>query len=185
MNMSFNFKNFDPSDHLRAYAKGRFGKISKYVPNPENTDLQVNLEVEKFRHRADVVLVSDNIHLSANEESEDMYSTVDLLLDKLEAQVRRSRDKGKSKKKGGNARLEDTTPYQVVEPDETLESAGEYPVIVPSNRFSPKPMMVDEAAMQLGSLEDNFLVFLNAETERVNVIYHRKNGDFGLIDPGI
>ena len=179
MNMSFNFKNFDPSDHLRAYAKGRFGKIAKYITNPDNTDLQVNLEVEKFRHRAEVVLISDNIHLSANEESEDMYSTVDLLLDKLEAQVRKFRDKGKSKKKGGNARLDDTKTSEVVESEE------QRPLIVPSNRFSPKPMLVDEAAMQLGSLDDDFLVFLNAETERVNVIYYRKNGAFGLIDPGI
>src|SRR6056297_26151 len=107
MNMSFNFKNFEPSDHLREYAKGRFGKLAKYVPNSENADLQVNLEVEKFRHRADVVLTGDNLRLSANGQSEDMYSTVDLLLDKIEAQVRRSRDKGKkNRKKGGAGKID-------------------------------------------------------------------------------
>jgi len=179
MNMNFNFKNFDPSDHLREYAKGRFSKIAKYMPNPATADLQVSLEVEKFRHRADVVLTGDTIHLSANEESEDMYSTVDLLLDKLEAQVRRARDKGKSKRKGGNARLE------VANFSDQVEFQGQKPTIVHSDRFSPKPMVVDEAAMQLDTLENDFLVFLNAETERVNVIYHKKNGDFGLIDPGI
>lgn len=180
MNMNFNFKNFEPSDHLREYAKGRFGKIAKYVPNPDNADLQVNLEVEKFRHRADVVLTGDNLRLSANEQSEDMYSTVDLLLDKLEAQVRRVRDKGKKvRKKGGPGR------FDVISFSDETELKGQTPTIVRSDRFSPKPMGVDEAAMQLDSLEDDFLVFLNAETERVNVIYHRKNGDFGLIDPGI
>ncbi|MFA6810507.1 MAG: ribosome-associated translation inhibitor RaiA [Desulfoplanes sp.] len=179
MNMNFNFKNFDPSDHLREYAKGRFSKIAKYIPNPANADLQVNLEVEKFRHRADVVLTGDTLHLSANEESEDMYSTVDLLLDKLEAQVRRACDKGKSKRKGGNTRLDG------INVSHQNELKGQKPAIVPSDRFSAKPMLVAEAGMQLDTLGDNFLVFLNAETERVNVIYHRKNGDFGLIDPGI
>ncbi|WP_462324822.1 ribosome hibernation-promoting factor, HPF/YfiA family [Desulfoplanes sp.] len=180
MNMNFNFKNFEPSNHLREYAKGRFGKIAKYVPNPENTDLQVNLEVEKFRHRADVVLTGDNLRLSANEESEDMYSTVDLLLDKLESQVRRLRDKNKkNRKKARGGR------FDVISFSEESGFKGQSPTIVRSDRFSPKPMGVDEAAMQLDNLEDKFLVFLNAETERVNVIYHRKNGDFGLIDPGI
>ncbi len=181
MNMNFTFKNFEPSDHLREYAKGRFGKIAKYVPNPDNADLQVNLEVEKFRHRADVVLTGDNLRLSANEQSEDMYSTVDLLLDKIEAQVRRLRDKGKkNRKKGGAGRID--AADLAVEPELPEKKV---PTIVPSDRFSPKPMGVDEAAMQLDNLEDDFLVFFNAETERVNVIFHRKNGDFGLIDPGI
>jgi putative sigma-54 modulation protein len=180
MNMTFNFKNFEPSDHLREYAKGRFGKLAKYVPNPDNVDIQVNLEVEKFRHRADVVLTGDNLRLSANEQSEDMYSTVDLLLDKIEAQVRRLRDKGKKgRKKGGAGKIDLDTPAEEGEPK------GPLPNIVRSDRFSPKPMSVDEAAMQLANREDDFLVFLNAETERVNVIYHRKDGDFGLIDPGI
>jgi putative sigma-54 modulation protein len=177
--MSFNFKNFEPSDHLREYAKGRFGKLAKYVPNSDNADLQVNLEVEKFRHRADVVLTGDNLRLSANEQSEDMYSTVDLLLDKIEAQVRRFRDKGKkNRKKGGAGKI----GLDMLDESEPVKQA---PTIVPSDRFSPKPMGVDEAAMQLVNLEDDFLVFFNAETERINVIYRRKNGDFGLIDPGI
>jgi len=179
MNMSFNFKNFEPSDHLREYAKGRFGKLAKYVPNSDNADLQVNLEVEKFRHRADVVLTGDNLRLSANEQSEDMYSTVDLLLDKIEAQVRRFRDKDKkNRKKGGAGKIDLGIPNE-------SEPTKQAPTIVRSDRFSPKPMGVDEAAMQLDNLEDDFLVFFNAETERVNVIYRRKNGDFGLIDPGI
>ncbi len=179
MNMKFNFKNFEPSDHLREYARGRFGKIAKYVPNAANADLQVNLEVEKFRHRADVLLVGDNIRISANEQSEDMYSTVDLLLDKLEAQVRRLRDKGKkSRKKGGGAKFD---PSHFVEAPETPGKDSR--TIVEAERFSPKPMGVDEAAMQLESLEDDFLVFFNAETERINVIYNRKDGDLGLIDP--
>ena len=85
MEITFNFKNFDPSDHLRKYARDRFGKLGKFMTGTENAELQVNLEVEKFRHIADVVLTGRNVHISAREDSGDMYSTVDMVWDKLEA----------------------------------------------------------------------------------------------------
>ncbi len=181
MQMNFTFKNFEPSDHLRKYAERRFGKIAKYVPNADTAELKVNLEVDKFRHKADILLVGDNLRISSNEQSEDMYSTVDLLLDKLEGQVRRLRDKGKkNRKKGGQGRGK--APVSA----ETWDSSDKSgPTIIPSDGFSPKPMMVDEAAMQLENLDQDFLVFLHGETERINVLYRRKDGDFGLIDPGI
>jgi len=133
MNINYNFKNFEPSDHLRDYAKKRFDKITKYM-NPDNNELFVNLSVEKTRQIADVILDSDTIHISAREQTG---------------------------------------------PDAGIRT------IVESDKYQPKPMPVDEAAMQLDTLGYEFLVFLNSETERVNVIHRRKNGDFGLIDPGI
>ena len=178
MNISFTFKNFEPSDHLKGYAQKRFEKVGKYVSDSES-DLQVNLLVDKFRHKADVILNADGIHISAYEDSEDMYSTIDMVLDKLEAQLRRMREKMKdrSKKARGNKVMMNFLSYEDMASD-----AG--PTIVGTDTYEPKPMSVDEAALQLNSLENEFLVFLNAETEGVNVIYKRKNGDYGLIDPG-
>lgn len=178
MKITFNFKNFDPSDHLRKYARDRFGKLAKYMKGTENADLQINLEVEKFRHIADVVLTGKNVHISAREDSEDMYSTVDLVWDKLETQVRRLRDKDKSRRRGKNVRL-DAGSF-----DDDHAASGR-PRIEKTERYSPKPMVVEEAAMQLENTDDEFLVFLNAENERINVIYRRKSGNFGLIDPGV
>ena len=178
MNVTFNFKNFDPSDHLRQYARRRFEKLSKYL---DSADLQVNLTVEKFRHMAEVILTGDNIHINANEETEDMYSTIDLVLDKLDVQIRRLREKSKDRRKGGkdkSVRMDFFTYGQ-------SETGERERVIVDSDKYEAKPMNVDEAAMQLESLQYEFLVFLNSESERVNVIYLRKNGDFGLIDPGM
>lgn len=178
MNISFTFKNFEPSDHLKGYAQKRFEKVSKFVSDSE-ADLQVNLLVDKFRHKADVILNADNIHISAYEDSEDMYSTIDMVLDKLEAQLRRMREKMKDrhrKARGSKAQMSFLS-Y----PDFTGETK---PTIVGTDSYEPKPMSVDEAAMQLDSLDNDFLVFFNAETDGVNVIYKRKNGDFGLIDPG-
>lgn len=180
MRIVFNFKNFDPSDHLRKYAKDRFGKLGKFMAGTPDAELQVNLEVEKFRHIADVVLTGKNVHISAREDSEDMYSTVDMVWDKLEAQMRKVRDKDKSKRKAGG----ETVRMDVISFDEDT-TGRRRSNIQQTDHFEPKPMVVEEAAMQLGKTENEFLVFLNAENERVNVIYRRKTGDFGLIDPGV
>ena len=179
MRITFNFKNFDPSDHLRKYARDRFGKLAKFMAGTPDAELQVNLEVEKFRHIADIVLTGKNVHISAREDSEDMYSTVDLVWDKLEAQMRKVRDKDKSRRKGGS----DSPRMDAESSDE--EGGARRPQIQKTDDFSPKPMIVEEAALQLESTDNEFLVFLNAENERVNVIYRRKTGDFGLIDPGV
>ncbi len=180
MRITFNFKNFDPSDHLRKYARDRFGKLAKFMAGTPDAELQVNLEVEKFRHIADIVLTGKNVHISAREDSEDMYSTVDLVWDKLEAQMRKIRDKDKSRRKSGS----DSPRMDAGSFDEEA-AAQRKPLIQKTDDFSPKPMIVEEAALQLESTDNEFLVFLNAESERVNVIYRRKTGDFGLIDPGV
>jgi len=180
MRITFNFKNFDPSDHLRKYAKDRFGKLAKFMTGTPDADLQVNLEVEKFRHIADIVLTGKNVHISAREDSEDMYSTVDLVWDKLEAQMRKVRDKDKSRRRGAN----DSVRMDVISFDEDT-SGQRKPIVQQTDLYEPKPMIIEEAALQLEKTSNEFLVFLNADNERVNVIYRRKTGDFGLIDPGV
>jgi len=181
MKIQFTFKNFEPSEHMRNYARKRFEKLSKYIRDNDNVDMQVNLSVDKFRHVAEVLVTGKNIHISANEKSEDMYSTIDMVLDKVEAQLRKQREKNKDKHK--TARTNKAVRMDVI--SFTRSESGESEKIITStDQYEPKPMVVDEAAMQLENLNYEFLVFLNAETERVNVLYRRKNGDFGLIDPG-
>lgn len=179
MNISFAFKNFDPSDHLKEYAASRFEKIDKFIGDTDVYELQVNLSVEKFRHKAEVILTADNLHISAYEESEDMYSTIDLVLDKLEAQLKKMRERQKERRRAGTPRGARMDLINFVD-----EPGGRASNIKESDHFDPKPMSVDEAADQLDTLKDEFLVFRNAETGRVNVIYRAKSGDFGLIDPG-
>lgn len=179
MNIAFAFKNFEPSDHLKEYASSRFEKMAKFIGDTVETELQVNLTVEKFRHKAEVVLLADNLHISAYEESEDMYATIDQVLDKLEAQLKRMRERHKERRRAGTPRAARMDVISFTE-----EAGGRAPTIMETDNFEPKPMSVDEAAMQLDSLKFEFLVFRNADTSRVNVIYRTKNGDFGLIDPG-
>jgi len=177
MNISFNFKNFEPSPHLKEYAEARFDKLDKYLSESEESEVVVNLSVEKFRQIAEVVVSADYVHLSAYEESEDMYSTIDLVLDKMEAQLRKIREKIKDKRRVGRGRSVRMDFF-------SLGEDSSAPVIRKSDNYQAKPMAVEEAAMQLDSLGYEFLVFRNAESEDLNVIYKRKNGEFGLIDPG-
>lgn len=181
MKISFTFKNFDPSPHLKGYAQKRFEKLGrKFVSGIDNAELQVNLLVDKFRHKADVILNADTIHISAMESSEDMYSTIDLVLDKLQAQLIKQREKMKGitkKDRASSVRMETLSFGDLAE-------GGGTPTIIGTDEYQPKPMSVEEAAMQLETFSNEFLVFRNAETEGINVIYKRKNGDYGLIDPG-
>ncbi|CAK7012411.1 MAG: Ribosome hibernation promotion factor [Desulfovibrio sp.] len=173
MNIAFTFKNFEPSDHLKKYANRRFEKLGRFLPKSENVEMTVNLSVDKFRHKAEVQLAGDNLNLTATEQSEDMYATVDMILDKLEAQIKKHSEKLKEKRRGSSHAA----------PNENVESGVRS--IIGEDKFVPKPMHLDEAAMQLEQLTDeNLLVYLDADTRRINVLYRRKDGDFGLIDAG-
>lgn len=173
MNIAFAFKNFEPSDHLKKYASRRFEKLGRFIHKTENVEMGVNLSVDKFRHKAEVQITGDNFALSAAEQSEDMYATVDMVLDKLEAQIKKHSEKMKEKRRSSGQ-----SPAAP-----SLEGMGRS--IIGEDKFIPKPMFLDEAAMQLEQLTDeNLLVYLDAETNRINVLYRRKDGDFGLIDAG-
>ncbi|MEG6506847.1 ribosome hibernation-promoting factor, HPF/YfiA family [Nitratidesulfovibrio sp. 1201_IL3209] len=179
MNIAFTFKNFEPSDHLKKYARRRLEKLGRFV-GKSALDMQVNLSVDKFRHKAEVQMAGDGFTLSAMEQSEDMYATLDLVLEKLESQLRKQVEKLKDRRR--SVQSERVGKGIDVFTFSTM-GEGEDRTIVGTDHFAPKPMHVDEAAMQLDQGDNEFLVFLNAEVERVNIIYRRRNGDFGLIDP--
>lgn len=177
MNIVITFKNFEPSDHLRKYAQRRFDKLSRFLKKLDEIEVAVVLSVVKFRHKADINVTGDGLNLSAYEESEDMYATIDLVYDKIVSQIKKANELRIDKHQKASK-----TPMEVFR-YRTSGSGQERVIISDDDRFEPKPLFDDEAAMQLELRpDDEFLVFLNAETERVNVIYRRKNGQFGLID---
>ncbi|MDR0826336.1 MAG: ribosome-associated translation inhibitor RaiA [Desulfovibrio sp.] len=181
MNISLTFKNFEPSEHLRSYAELRFKKLGRFLHRSKNIELTAVLAVDKFRHKADVQLAGDGIAISAVEQSGDMYATVDMVQDKIEAQLKkhvdRQRDKRRESRRGTGGG--DAGPDRFG-PD---EQGGDVPLIV-SEQVEAKPMFADEAALQMGQSDEPVFIFINAETARINVLYKRKQGGFGLIDPG-
>ena len=181
MNIALTFKNFEPSDHLRQYATRRFEKLGRFVHKADSVEMTVVLTVDKFRHKADVQFVGDTVSLSAVEQSSDMYATVDMVLDKLEVQLKKHAERLKEKRRGSNAgKAAVESGYAAdSEPDDSRKSG----LVIVEETVEPKPMFPDEAALQLEQRGDVILVFLNAENDRVNVLYRRKQGGFGLIDP--
>jgi putative sigma-54 modulation protein len=177
MQTSVTFKNLDPSDHLRDYVTGKLNRLDKLLDNP--AEAQVVLSVEKIRHQTEIRLKGDRLNIVCREKSSDMYSSIDLALDKLEKQLKKQKEKIKSHRPGKGA---DSVKDMGPAPEASPEASNETPEIrIQSIEY--KPMDIEEAAMQLDLTSDNFLVFTNARSNRVNVIYKRKNGDLGLIEP--
>lgn len=178
MNISFAFKNFEPSDHLKKYARRRFEKLGRFYGKASGLDVQIVLSIEKFRHKCEVSVTGEGLQLAAAEQNDDMYAAIDLVLDKLEAQIKKTVSRAKEHRRQGRDPVHvDVFTYKLDEEEMSTPIKGG------TERFEPKPMSVDEAAMQLDSIGSDFLVFLNAEHYRVNVIYVRRTGGYGLIDP--
>jgi putative sigma-54 modulation protein len=177
MEITVTFRRMEPTESLRAYAEEKLGKIKKFLDFP--VEAHVVLSVEKFRHIADVTLNVNGIRIKGVEETEDMYSAIDQVMDKIEKQVKRHLSKireHRSENIKGEAVLETEAA------DEATVLGQEEPVIE-VEKLVAKPMDPEEAAMQLDLSHQDFLVFRNAITREINVIYRRRDGNLGLIEP--
>lgn len=178
MQIATTFRHMDASDALKSYVEEKLSRVQKYIDEPINA--QAFLTVEKIRHIADITITAKGITIKASEETNDMYAAVDAVLDKIERQLRRYKEKIKEHKPA-NETEERKVRKSIVE----AESIGlkPEPVIIKSKTFSIKPMSVEEAVMQMDLLHKDFLVFTDSVTEDINVIYRRKDGNYGLIEP--
>ncbi len=175
MQTSVTFKNLDPSEPLKAYVTEKLDRFDRLLDNP--AEASVVLSVEKFRHIAEISITGDRLNINGREEINDMYSAIDMALDKLETQLKKSKQKIRERRVGSKQSIKDITQSE-------MEGPGDdgAPQIMIRN-IDYKPMDVDEAVMQMDLLTDNFLVFTNARTDKVNVLYRRKDGHYGLIQP--
>jgi len=175
MQTSVTFKKLDSSDHLKAYVSEKLDRFDKYLYNP--AEANVVLSVEKFRHIAEIKIVGDRLSIIGKEETEDMYSAIDMVLDKLEKQIKKSKEKIRERRGGSKAKeLGTTAEASALEPEDN-------PMELMVESIEYKPMDVEEALMQLKLANDNFLVFTNARSDQVNVLYRRNGGNFCLIQP--
>ncbi|MFQ5988526.1 MAG: ribosome hibernation-promoting factor, HPF/YfiA family [Candidatus Methylomirabilales bacterium] len=162
-------RNLEMTEALRRYAEEKVGRLQKYVD--KITSAHIILSLQKYRQIAEVTLRVRDLTIRGEESTEDLYSSIDLVMEKLERQLQRY--KGKIASHGNRGRAQDLRPP--VEDEE--------PRVVKTKRFSIKPMSVDEAILQIDLLGHNFYVFRNAQTDEVNVLYRRHEGNYGLIEP--
>ena len=172
MRINVTFRHCDQSDELRNYVDTRLQKLKKYADGP--MDVSVVLSVEKFRNTAEVIITGDGIRAAAKEEQDNMHTAIDLLSDKIERQLKKFREKIHNNKKGSEVALESLN----VEPE---DDSGDRVIIM--EKMPVKPMPVEEAVIQLQTLGRDILAFNNAETGTINVLYWRKDGTLGLMQP--
>jgi len=179
-------RDFNVSPRLKEYVEKKLSKLDRYLPII--TDARVDLSELKNaraaadRHVAQVTIQSRGMVLRAEERKDDIYAAVDAVLDKIHRQIERYKGKhwkGAGNRAGADSLAAEQAPVELPE----IETDGS---VVRRKRFSLTPMSESEALDQMRLVShENFFVFYNAETNRVNVLYHRQDGDFGLIDPEI
>lgn len=173
MNIIVRGKNIDVTTALKEYVEKRVSKLDKYFDGIE--EAQATLIVEKDTHRVEVTVPVNGIILRGEEETGDMYNSIDRVIEKIEKQI--AKYKTKLSKQLRN------TPFVTETLAATQIKQASEPEVKKTKRFAVKPMPIDEAIMQMNLIGHNFFVFSNAETEEVNVVYKRKDGNYGLIEP--
>ena len=173
-------KNLDITPSLKKYKKKRVKKVTKYFD--KTGDITVILSVEKGRHQTgnfhhvEVTVPVNGLLIRGEERTADMYSSIDQVMDKIEKQIGKYKTKLEKKFRGSGFRAD--VASTVVVPPEMEEDA-----IVRTKKFAVKPMDAEEAILQMNLLNHDFFMFLNIESEQVNVVYRRKDGCYGLLEP--
>ena len=168
-------KNIDVTPGLREAVESKLGKLERYFT--PNTEIHVTLSVQKGHQKIEVTIPVKGGLVRSEQESSDMYVSIDLVEEVIERQLRKYKNKLVAREQeGGNFKQE------FFEEDDKIEDACEIK-IVRTKKFGFKPMYPEDACVQMELLGHDFYVFCNAESDEVNVVYRRKNGTFGLIEP--
>ena len=182
MNFIISGRNIDITPGLRQAVEQKLGKLERYF-TPE-TEIIVTLSVEKDRQKIEVTIpVKGNI-IRSEQTSSDMYVSIDLVEEVIERQLRKYKNKLVARSQGHPTASSSGSNFkkEFFEEDDTSVEDNEIR-IVRTKRFGIKPMFPEDACIQMELLGHNFYVFSNAETDEVNVVYKRKNGTYGLIEP--
>ena len=178
MRLQVKGKNLEVSDSIRRYAEEKLGKLERQLADPTRVELELSLERNPSiaaHHVVEATVWTKGPTLRARESSADVRASIDQLVDKLERQVTRYRQKRQRRQARDNG-VPPRTGTPVVEGEEE-------PVIVKAKQFAVKPMTPEEAVLQLELVGHDFFVFRDAETNDVNVVYRRRDGGYGLIEP--
>lgn len=162
-------KNVEITDAMEDYVIKKLGKMDKLL-NSQTVTAHVVLNVEKERRIVEVTIPIQGMLLRAEESGGDMYASIDLVIDKLERQYRKFKTREKKKMLHESAVMRTPMPQ-------------ESPDLVRRKTFPVKPMTLDEALLQMDLLGHDFFAFSNVETDSINVLYRRRDGDYGLLEP--
>ena len=173
MNLVISGKNLDITEGLRSAIEEKIGKLERYFT--DTTEVHVTLSTEKNRQKIEITIPMKGSIIRAEEVSSDMYVSIDLVEEVIERQLRKYKNKLIDKEQNA-AHLSQSFIEADDFEDEDIQ-------IIRSKKFAMKPMDAEEACVQMELLGHNFFMFLNADTNEVNVVYKRKGNSYGLIEP--
>lgn len=175
MQVAYTGRNIEVTSALRDFTEAHLKKIRKILG--EAIHVHMTLTVQKHRQIAEIHLHSRSLDINGLEETNDMYASINAVLEKAERQALKHKGKKITRKRHPVSRPSSNSPGSRNRPP------SQAPRVIKSTSFAAKPMTVEEAVQEVNGGNGNFLVFRNAESEKVNVVYKRKDGNFGLIEP--
>lgn len=180
MKCTVTFRHMEPSDTLRKHAEEKVEKLSRVIDR--GVEAQVTLASEKHERVAHVELITDGALLMRGvDRSDDLYASIDAAVDRLSRQAKRYREKIKSHRAPAFRGRE--LPHRVYESDSQPEEESKLSRIVKQETITARAMSIDDAVMQMDLLHTEFLVFTNADSQQVNIVYRLPDGQFGVIEP--
>ena len=168
-------KNIQVTPALREMVEKKISKLEKYFD--PNIEARIRLSVQKNSQVVEVTIPFNGVILRVEESTDDMYKSIDLVEEKLQRQIRKQKTKLSRKNVGGSLRYPDFYAIEVKEVEEDTSK------VVKTKTFDVKPMSQEEAILQMELIGHNFFVYQDAESNKVNVMYKRKDGNYGLIEP--
>ncbi|WP_042472346.1 ribosome hibernation-promoting factor, HPF/YfiA family [Bacillus ndiopicus] len=179
LNFNIRGENIEVTPAIREYVENKIEKVERYFNDDMNASANVNLKVYNDKQtKVEVTIPMKNLTLRAEERNGDMYAAVDLIVDKLERQIRKHKTKVNRKfrdREGAGVY------FATVAQNEPTAEEEEY-AIVRTKQFNLKPMDQEEAILQMNMLGHDFYIFTDAESDSTNIVYKRKDGKYGLIE---
>ena len=184
--LDFNIRgeNLEVTPAIREYVEKKVQKLERYFTEGANATANVNLKVYNDRQtKVEITIPMKNLTLRAEERHDDMYAAIDLIVDKLERQIRKykTRVNRKFREREGVAAFLQSVEKERNGNEEVLSDDAEFQVVRTKN-FDLKPMDQEEAILQMNMLGHNFFIFTDAESDGTNIVYKRKDGKYGLIE---
>jgi putative sigma-54 modulation protein len=176
MKIEYTGRHIEVTEAIKSHAESHFSRI-EHLFNGNNTKAHIIIAVEKAGHRAEVILKWKDHVLTAESVVDDMYKSLTKTIDKIEKQAL------KLKKKVIDKHHKAAKASVIAVDKDEVAPAPESPEVIEIKRYSIKPLTIEEAVLNLKAEENQFLVYRDAETEQISVIYNRKDGNYGLITP--
>lgn len=183
MNITVTGRHVDITDSMKEHAKNKVLKLEKYAPGLI-LDAHIIMDIEKYRHIVEITLKGKTFTIHAKEETGDMYSSIDILISKLEKKLRSIKEKLQDHHKKSTQQAEKQVMHLLssqLKDDKKTDTEKQISIIY--EKIDDKPLFVEDAIIKLQESHNHFLAFLNAETNKVNVVYKKSDQEVGVIEP--